>query len=193
MTEKINLKEIEKKAWISCSSLDGLFDIAIGLIMLTTGIRTLADNAWFTLLILAAVLVVVVGKRYITTPRIGRVKFGAVRKVKQRNVIAVLGISVLANLVLLLLSNSELILPEMSISPIVAIWLLVVFGLLAYYLDFRRLYVYGLLFAISEVLWGLFDKPTGPIAFSVSGSAALLIGTVLLIRFLRRYPIPAGV
>lgn len=192
MTEKINLKEIEKKAWTSYFQ-DGLWEIFLGLMMLTMGIRALADNAWFTLLIVAAVLVIVVGKRLITIPRIGRVKFGTVRKVKQRNVIAVLGISVLANLVLLLLHNSGLILPEMSISPIMAIWLLAVFGLLAYYLDFRRLYVYGLFFAISEVLWGLFDKPTGPIAFSVSGSAALLIGTVLLIRFLHRYPIPAGV
>jgi hypothetical protein len=55
-------------------------------------------------------------------------------------------------------------------------------------MDFKRLYAYGLLFAISMALWETLDTPTGPIAFSVSGGIALLIGLAALIRFLRRYP-----
>ena len=66
-----------------------------------------------------------------------------------------------------------------------------IFGILAHYLDFRRLYAYGLFFASSEVLWGLFGNLVGSVAFSVSGSLALLIGLVVLVRFLRKNPLPA--
>jgi len=67
-----------------------------------------------------------------------------------------------------------------------------IFGLLAYYMDFPRLYVYGLLFAVSialtEALW---PSSVASIAFIVSGIIALLIGLVMLIRFLSKYPLPA--
>ena len=49
---------------------------------------------------------------------------------------------------------------------------------------------FGLLFAIGAVLWELLGNPIGPIAFSVSGSATLLFGLVLLARLLRKYPKP---
>lgn len=191
MGEKINLKEIERKAWTSYFE-DGFWDIFMGLLMLTTGIRSLTDNVWFTLGILAALLISVIGKKLITIPRIGRVKFGPARKVKQKKLAAVLIISVLVTLALLLLPHSGLALPKISISPIMAIWIAVIFGLLAYYMDFGRLYAYGLLFAISEVLWGLFGKPIGPIAHTVSGIVILFIGLVLLTRFLHKYPLPGG-
>jgi len=190
MSEKINLKELERKAWTSYFE-DGLWDIFMGLLMLTGGIRALTDNVLFTLGFVPAVLVVVVGKRFITTPRIGHVKFGRSRKVKQRRLIAIISISVIATFVLLLLPLSGLALPKISISPIIAVWIAVIFGLLAYYMDFRRLYLYGLLFAMSEVLWGQFDKPVGSITQTISGIAILLIGLFVLVRFLRKYPLPA--
>jgi len=117
MTGKINLKEIERKAWMSYFE-DGLWDIFMGLLMLTTGIRSLTDNVWFTLGIFAALLISVIGKKLITIPRIGRVKFGPARKVKQKKLAAVLIVSVLATLALLLLPHSGLALPKISISPI---------------------------------------------------------------------------
>jgi hypothetical protein len=50
MSEKTNLKEIEKKAWASYFE-DGLWDIFMDLLMLGMGLRTLTDNVWYTLVI----------------------------------------------------------------------------------------------------------------------------------------------
>lgn len=187
MSQNINLKELELKAWTSYFQ-DGLWDIFMGLLMLTMGIRGLTDNVWFTLGVGAAVLVSLVGKKFITVPRIGRVKFGPARKAKQRKLMAVVGIAVLATLILLLTTLLGLDTPQAVVAPILVICIALVFGLMAYYMDFGRLYAYGLLFAISMALWETLDSPIGPIAFSVSGGIALLIGLVLLIRFIHKYP-----
>ena len=187
MSQDINLKEIERRAWTSYFQ-DGLWDIFMGLLMLTMGIRSITDNVWFTLVILGALLVAVVGKKFITIPRIGRVKFGPARKAKQNKMGAVVGIAVLATIILLLTTILGLDTPQAVVAPVLVIGIALVFGLMAYYMDFRRLYAYGLLFAISMALWETLDKPIGPMAFSVSGGIALLIGLAALIRFLRKYP-----
>lgn len=190
MSQDINLKQIERKAWTSYFQ-DGLWDIFFGLLLLTMGIQGLIYNVWFTFVIGAAVLVVLLGKKFITIPRIGKVKFGLKREVRQMKSIAVVGILVLAILIVLMLTLLGLDLPATGKGirvAIQAVGFTVVFGLIAYFMDFRRLYAYGLFFAIGSVLSELFDDPIGPIAFSVAGSIALLIGLVLLARFLRKYP-----
>ncbi len=191
MNQNIDLNEIERKAWTSYFE-DGLWDIFWGLMMLTMGIRELTDNIWFTIGFIPAVLITVIGKKFITVPRIGRVKFGPTRRAKRVKLFAVIIFSVAATLALMLLSTSGLTLPQIPISPIMAIFLAVIVGLIAYYMDFVRLYAYGIMLAISEVLWGLFGKPIGPTAQVVSGIVALLVGLVVLIRFLHKYHIPKG-
>ena len=190
MSQGVNLKEIERKAWTSYFQ-DGLWDIFMGLLMLTMGIRDLTDNVWFTWIVLGAVLVPIVGKKLITIPRIGRVKFGTARKAKQWKLMAVIGIAVTATFVLILLGSLGLAPSQAVVAPILVICVALIFGLMAYYMDFRRLYAYALLFAVSMSLWETLGSPIGPIAFSVSGGIALLIGLVVLIRFLRKYPMPA--
>lgn len=189
MLKKLDLKEIERKAWTSYFE-DGLWDIFLGLLVLTGGIRGLTDNLWFYLMLLPAALAPTLGKRFITIPRMGLVKFGPARKVKRERMGTVLVISVLVTLALLLLSHSGLALPKIPISPIIAIFYAGALGAVAYYMDFRRLYAYGLLFAVSELLWGRFGKPIGPIVDTVSGIVILLVGLVVFIRFLRKYPLP---
>lgn len=188
MTEEINLKEIERKAWTSYFE-DGLWDLFFGALLLIGGIRSLTDNVWYTSFLLVPIIILPVGKKLITIPRLGHVKFGAARKLKQAKAITILVISVLATLALLLFPRSGLPLPRLPIFPIMAGWIAVVFGLLAYYLDFRRLFAYGLMYASSEVLWGQFGEPIGPIVQSISGIAILLVGTAVFVRFVRRYPI----
>jgi len=190
MPEEINLKAIERKAWASYFE-DGLLDILIGAMLLIGGIRSITDYAWYILLILPLILILPLGKMLITTPRLGHVKFGPARNLKQAKVIAVLVISVLATFGLLMLPKSGFALPpKMLISPIMAGWIVVVFGMIAYYLDFRRLFAYGLLFAISEVLSGLFGVYIGAMAQTIFGIVVLLIGLFVLARFLRKYPQP---
>jgi len=190
MAERISLKEVERRAWTSYFE-DGLWDIFLGAILLIGGIRSVTDYVWYTLLILPLILVLPLGKRLITTPRLGHVKFGPSREAKQEKAMVALIISVLAIFALLLLGNSGLALPpKMLISPMMAVWIAVIFGALAYYLDFWRLFAYGLLFAISEVLWGLFGGYIGAMAQTIFGIGVLLIGLFVLARFLRKYPQP---
>lgn len=187
MTEEVNLKEIERKAWTSYFE-DGLWDVFFGMLFLIGGIRSLTDNVWYTLLLLVAIIMLPIGKKLITIPRLGHVKFSPARKLRQSKVIAILVISVLAILALLLLPHSSLSLRGSLISPIMAVWIAVVFGLIAYYLDFRRLFAYGFLYALSEVLWGQFGEPIGPIVQTISGIAILLLGIAVFARFVEKYP-----
>ncbi len=188
--QDVNLKQLERKAWTSYFE-DGFWDILIGLMMLIMGIRGLTDIVWFGLLMLPAVLVGPLGKRFITIPRLGRVKFGLTRLAQNRRILTMLSIFVGLTVGLLLLRYAGVALPNVPVSPIMALSLVSIFVLLAYYLDFARLAIYGLFFAVSEILWGFFDKPIGPIAFTLSGVIALLVGAFMLGRFLHTYPLPA--
>jgi predicted neutral ceramidase superfamily lipid hydrolase len=133
-----------------------------------------------------------VGKKLVTTPRVGRVKFGMSRKVKRRKVIAIVSISVVATFVLLLLGMLRLDPSSLVTAPILVVGIALAFGLMAYFMEFPRLYTYGLLFAISialtEALW---PSRISGIAFVASGGIALLIGLVMLVRFLAKYPLRA--
>ena len=190
MSQDIKLKEIERKAWTSYFH-DGLWDIFFGLLMLTMGIRSLTDNVWVTLVILAAVLVVLLGKKFITIPRIGLVKFSPAREAKQRKLIIMLSISIIMMLILLVLALlGQDLLTKGIRAAIQGVGFALIFSLVAYFMDFKRLYAYGLLFTTGTVLWELLGEPIGPIAFSVSGVIALVIGLVVLTRFLRKYPKP---
>jgi len=193
MPGTVSLKEIERKAWTSYFE-DGLWDVFLGAMLLIGGIRSLTDNVWYTLLVLSLVPVVPLGKKLITIPRLGYVKFGPGRKLKLGKAKAALVISVLAVFALFLLpvlfTHSGLPLPGIPVSPIMAAWIAVFFGVLAYYLDFKRLYAYGLLYGMSEVIWGQFGKPVGSVAQTIMGIAILVIGLVVFVRFLQRFPLP---
>jgi hypothetical protein len=195
MNGKMRLREIERTAWTSYFE-DGLWDLFFGVLFLISGIRSLTDNVWYvrglyTLLLVACILILPIGKKRITIPRLGHVKFGRARKLRQSKAIAILAISVLTTFALLMLPKSGLAPPpKMPISPIIAAWIAVVFGVLAYYLDFKRLFAYGVLFAISEVLSGLFGEPIGSIMQAILGVAVLVVGIAVFMRFMRRYPLP---
>ena len=71
---------------------------------------------------------------------------------------------------------------------------MVVFSLLAHYLDCPRLYGYGVLFALPVPVDAAIKTFAGvnlsPVAFAVPAIVMLAIGGVLLGSFLRRYPRP---
>jgi len=182
MTENLNLKELERKAWTSYFE-DGFWDLFFGVILITMGVRSLTDNVFFTFGIFGAVLVHILGKRYITTPRIGRVKFGPKRQKRQMKIMVIILISLL---VLLSLGT----LTTQTAFPVMALWLAVLFSLLGYMMDFSHFYIYGLIFAISEVIWSVYGEPYGPIANLIFGAIILLVGLAVLTRFLKKYPKP---
>jgi len=202
-----NLTEIERKAYRSTFQ-DGLWDIFLGSQLLLLSISALLSNIRTTkmlhmsILVLLQVLVVLaftIGKKRITIPRMGFVKFGPKRKRRITKSRIALLISVLAGVVIFVIASaliqgnpagrSKLLL----LAPVA--WVansIVVFSLLAYYMDFTRLYLYGILFALPVPFVVAIKQFTslnlGLAAFAVPGIAMLAVGMVLLIRFLNDYP-----
>jgi hypothetical protein len=210
MSQDFDLKGLERKAWRSVFQ-DGLWDIYLGMLLMAMAILMLLVKTnlskvklygiYLGLMILA-MLVLWVGKRLITIPRMGRVKFGAKGKARKKKARIILAISVLVGLVLFVFTwlafkgDWDEGLPLQVIIPGVwAVNMLVVFSLGAYFLDFERLYLIGVMYAlpvpVDFLLKELAGVNLGFIAFAVPAGVILIIGVAVFVRFLRDYPIPA--
>jgi len=208
MSQTISLKELERKAWTSYFQ-DGLWDIFLGLLLLAMAVWALLSDVGFSEslgraifigLEVMAILVLWVGKKIITVPRMGRVKFGPKRKTRLNWVRVVLLLSVLVGAGvfvaggLAVRSNRPVWLNASFLFP--AVWVvnaMVVFSLGAYFLDFSRLYLIGVMYALAVPLDILFRKFESMdltfIAFGIPAMVILIIGLVVFIRFLRDYPL----
>ena len=207
MSQNINLKELERKAWTSYFQ-DGLWDIYLGLLLLAMAVWALLSDVGFSEslgmaimigLEVLAMLVLWAGKKFITVPRMGRVKFGPKRRAKLNWVRVVLFISVLAGAAVFLVAsamrgNRPEWLNAAFFAP--AAWVvnaMVVFSLGAYFLDFSRLYLIGVMYALPVPLDILFRKladiDLSFMAFGVPAMVILVVGLVVFVRFLRDYPL----
>jgi MFS family permease len=210
MVPSVDLKEIERKAFRSTFQ-DGLWDIYMGLLLLAMAMGALmsdfgvpAARLWRQVAYIGflglAVVILWVGKKQITVRRMGRIKFGPRRKKRLNRVRLALAASVLLGIVFFaILQGTGSHRPEWLTGPLFfpAVWAvncIVLFSLGAYFLDFSRLYVYGVLYAIAPGLgktlgrWAGF--PLTFVAFGLPAIVILLIGAVVFVRFLRDYPIP---
>jgi hypothetical protein len=208
MTEKLNLKELERKAWRSFFD-DGLWDIYLGLLLALMGISAFMSvlelseamhMGIYIGLLIVVMLAFWAAKRFITVPRIGRVKFGSERKKRRIKTSLVLFASVVFGFILFLVlggvarGDVSRALPWDVIVP--AAWalnMLLVFGLMGYFLEFERLYFTGLVYAIVLPLDAILRKTTGlrivPYMLLFAGLLIVAVGIVYLTRFLRNYPV----
>ncbi len=191
MTTQIDLKQIERRAWTMYFD-DGLWEIFLGVLLIGMGVRTVTDNVWFTFLALSSVLVWPLGKRLVTIPRVGLAKFGPARRAKQFKITVIIVVAVLATFALwIYAANSGVNLPDAASAAVVGGFITFIFWLLAYFLDFRRLYLYAPLFASTLALSEVFEDPIPGYAALGAGGLILLIGALYLLRFMRRYPKPS--
>jgi hypothetical protein len=144
-----------------------------------------------------AMVVLFAGKRFITTPRMGVVNFGAERKKKRNIVRLLLFMSVLVGVAMWFLAASAMngdagLLSRKWFFPMV--WLLnmlMVFGLGAYFLEYERLYVIGFLYALviplDVVIKTVANMDLDIYIFLTGGSIIVVMGVTYLIRFIRDY------
>ncbi len=209
MNKEIDLKELERKAFRSTHQ-DGLWDIFLGIIIIAFGVNATLSNLGFEenlglLIFIAleviAIVLLIAGKKYITVPRIGVIKPGPTRKNKLKKARIVLLISFLFGMILFIIplaiqsSGGEVARPWYLIAVIFALNILLVLGLLAYYMDYDRLYVIALLFALTlplrEVLNLYYDSSYISIfAFGIPGAIVLAMGIFCMYEFLHKYPLP---
>ncbi len=208
MSHPISLKELERKAFRSTFQ-DGLWDMYLGFLLLIMGmgpvLPALNTSVMWTLVILLMVSVLAwlafwAGKKFITTPRMGLVKFGPQRKAKLNKTRAVLFLSALLGVIMFVLRATWNIEWAARIPIPAYVWAvqaIVVFGLGAYFLDVSRFYAYGVLYAMPLPVGIVLLQNTGLpgfmfLPFGVSGGIMVIIGVVMFVRFLRDYPISAG-
>ena len=196
MAQSADFRKLEQKAYLSYHQ-DGLIDLLIGSIVLSIAISQVTDSSIWNLIAILLIFAFMPLKRRITFPRLGYVKFNVKRggvNMRLAGVVAigVLVISLVSILVLLLSgksSASPLIL-AMRQSPLIVYALLgfIGFGLAGLVLRLPRLFLYALLSLAMMISGHLLNLPLW-LPLLLLGGTILAIGAVLLIGFLRRYPI----
>ncbi|MFW9828439.1 MAG: hypothetical protein ACFFEY_12685 [Candidatus Thorarchaeota archaeon] len=209
MSHDIDLKKLEKKAYRSIFE-DGIWDLFIGMLILSFGLAPFIglfiniSELWdviipSVIITTIAFLIFYLGKKYITIPRIGVVEFGPKRKSRQAKLKIFLIVMFFINVVLLILPLTDLI-NYSQIQPLILSLLLglggivLPFCIVAYFLDFTRLYYYsfsmGFGFFLIEFLNSFMNYPIISIViFSVIGVSIIIIGLTYFIRFLKKYPL----
>lgn len=210
MSTQINLKEIERKAFRSTHQ-DGLLDICIGLVVGSMALLMWNDSPWLYLVLAflgvsAGQLVFWAGKKFITLPRMGQVKFGEIRRKRNKTLALILAVVVLIQVGIVLLTAGAWAFPtwgdqiqelfpgrgasDLLVAAVGALFVGPSMLLIAYFTDFPRGYYIALILSLGVFFMIWFWQPLIQI-----GAALLIIipGLILFVRFLRQYPrIPAG-
>lgn len=205
MTKQDTLREVEKKAYMSYHQ-DGLIDMVIGLYALSFGLGIVIDRIWELnfAAIMPAILIAIVlpiwiqAKRKITMPRIGYVKFGTRGTNKLFAVfvgLMVAGLGVFFLFTMATVQNGRPEWIETILFQYGMIWIglgaAVIGSLFAYTMGLKRLHGYGLL-TLALFTSGYFLSFPFEYLLLVIGSVIIASGAVLLVQFIRRYPLPKG-
>lgn len=196
MEQKINLKQLEKNT-AAVIFQTGILDIGLGLITVVTSMAMLFDDIsyYIDILIIVPLVFIVLAFRYIAVPRMGIVKLAASRM--RRN----LWFMIATTAFLVIMVSLRFIYDgPAGNGPVSGRWIVsgivfIICATIAYFLHFRRMYLYALLyvgaFNLNEVIRespGII--PDGAFAYLFVAIVLVIIGCVYLVRFLRKYPVP---
>lgn len=199
MNNSMDLKMLEKNAWRSFHQ-DGLWDIYLGLILwalaifLGAGMEAVENDVLrlfaYTLLIGGAFLVFWAGKRYITAPRLGRVKFGPARKRRKLHLALILGGFTLVTVILVILTaiakNNNAPLPQsLPVYLFAGLFVGAAIATIAWFNDYPRGYYIAVIYALCFGLGEYVDKFA---IFWIGGLLVMVPGVYLFIRFLKKHP-----
>jgi hypothetical protein len=201
MNKQLDLKNTEKASFKLATYTDGTADISLGLVFTLLGIypftRELLGPAWNFPLFLAALGLIVVFqmlvKRRLGPSRIGIVKLGG-RIQKRLKASLLVMIALLALTVLTwvgaaggFFATLPPLLGSYGMEIIVALIVLAIFWAIAYTLEMRRYYLYGVLLAVCFPLQQILSIYDGT-PYLIAGGIITGIGVYLMSRFLQEYP-----
>ena len=206
--QDIDLKKIERKVWTSFYE-DGIWDIYLGLLLSGLAVGAFFSDVGLTEqysifghigVVILAIFFLWLGKRLITLPRMGTVHFGPKGKARLTKAQIILAVSCfmgLAAFVLVSSAISNTTLRQQTMDFIFpSFWvttMLVVFSFAAYFLNYRRLYVIGIMYAIAipadKILRQFLDIDLTVLAFGIPALVIIIMGFIVLSRFLKKYPL----
>lgn len=209
MSETTDLRSVQKRIYQMTNFEDGLWDLLLGLIFLALAVypltRELLGPEWNVVLFLAVLGILSAGqlalRHIISLPRIGYAR--ARRSPSTRALLAFTILMVLLTLALLLVT---LLGPGSEAAPAAAssgvrsytveiVVVLVMGGLfsaMGYVFGVARLYAYGWLIGLANLASVYMTHTAGwtfNLPLAVVAGLIMLIGIVLLSRFLRKYPV----
>lgn len=209
MTNQLNLKELERKAFRSTYQ-DGLWDLYFGLIVICMSIFIYRPASGYSPLnILMAVGAMMVayslfwaGKKFITLPRMGQVQFGPQREKRKWTMVIVLSVVVFIQAAFVTFQAlaranpalgaalsaflSDKTAGDLLVASIGALMVGPSMIVVAYFIDFPRGYFIAIMIALAVFLMIYLNQPIYPILI---GLAIAVPGVVLFVRFLRQYPL----
>ena len=197
-----DLKQLERNAF-RLFHKDGLMDVYLGLLMIQIGLEEHFLEAYdapvrIPVLITGLILTMILffaGKKWITTPRLGNVRFGSNRKSAKIKLAIILGISVLLHLGLVILTHLSGTHPERApflrlgnyIFEIgIGVWLAIIIAVIGYFSENNRVLYYSVFIGASFTASMLADSA---LPFILVGAIMFAIGAMILSRFLKHYPV----
>lgn len=199
MSDKINLKEIEKKAYLSYHQ-DGLLDLFLGIAIILFGFGMATDQAYIGGIMPAIFFPLwAVIKKSVTIPRIGNVNFGTDRKIRIKKeyafFVVFFSITVIAGVVMFFAHGNvsegvDAFLRKFVMLPMGIIGA-VGFSFLAYWKQINRYYLLAVLILIFIIAGPLLEIPH-PVYFIALGVIIFLVGLFVLIKFLIQNPKVSG-
>jgi MFS family permease len=206
MSQRISLKEAERRAFRKAHN-DGLWDIFLGCFFLMFAIApslsVYLGDFWSSAIFLPfwgiIFLVIWLVRRRVVVPRIGIVKFGAVRKKKLMIfTLAMLAVNLISFFLGLFFASRFSLIPGYLPMLVIGLFFLTGFSLAGYLLDYNRLYLYGLLTGFSPMVgeW-LYTYRSAPhhgltITFGISSGIMVLVGLITFVCLLRDNPLPVN-
>lgn len=205
MSQTVDLKKLEKKAFRSTFQ-DGLLDMFVGVVILAFALIPLLDRLgdfWSSVAFLPAYglawLGFRAGKNGITLPRMGRIKPAAERKAMLSKVLAIIALAVgmvaALGLAVIALQQANAPLADWLFPGLLGLLALAGFSAGAHFLDLPRFYGYGILVGLAAPVGEILYRRAGashhgwPITFGIAGGTIFVAGVVMLLRFLRAYPV----
>jgi hypothetical protein len=204
MSEMADFRQIQRRVFQLVSFEDGLWDLLLGLIFLALAVypvtRELLGPEWNIVLFVALLLLLSVGqllvRRRVSGPRIG---VAVPRRTPKMWLLLVITFV----MVTLLAPEPELATNAAAqassgrgylVELVVVLVMGLLFSAMGYLFGVTRMYFYGWMIGLANLASVYMEHNAGwtfQIPLAVAAGIILLIGLVLLVRFLRTYPLPA--
>jgi hypothetical protein len=212
MAKTFNLQEAEKRVFRLATFEDGIWEIFLGstffLMSFYALTREFLGPVINAILILGVIFALVglawFAKKALVLPRVGMVKFGkrTVRKIRTANLIT-WGLVILTFALMIMGSKNILQEPvwqklpqwvsDFDVDLFFALIIIAFFGVIAYSMDVPRFYIHGTLIGIANftsAVMHVYYEVLYQWPVALAGSWIIAAGIYILLKFLKKYPIP---